>query len=113
MPIDEQWLSDWFHRLDQATRTNAITELRAEQEKAVVDINRELTEGIRQFSRLILQLWALKDVPGTLTREEFDAMYLEARELENKTRALEDELEAARRKFAALEEMERIVSRMR
>lgn len=113
MPIDERWLSDWFYKLDQATRTNAIGELRTEQEKAVVEINRDLTDGIRQFSRLILQLWALKDAEGAISQDEFDAMFQQAQELENQTRALEDQLETARKKFAAFEEMERIVSRMR
>jgi ubiquinone biosynthesis protein UbiJ len=111
--MDEKWLSDWFYRLDQASRANAITELRAEQEKAVVDINRDLTEGIKQFSRLILQLWALKDAEGAVSPEELEQLYREARELEDRTRGLEDRLEAARKKFAAFEEMERIVNRMR
>lgn len=112
-PAEEGWLSEWFHKLDQVSRANAITELRTEQEKAVVEINRELTEGIRQFSRLILQLWAYKDADGAISAEEFAAMLAEAQMLENKTRTLEDEVEAARKKFTALEDMERIVSRMR
>ena len=44
---------------------------------------------------------------------EFDGMFAEAKALEEQTRDLEDQLETARKKFSAFEEMERIVNRMR
>ncbi|MCX6021951.1 MAG: hypothetical protein NTZ05_09525 [Chloroflexi bacterium] len=110
---DEAWLKDWFWRLDQASRQNAITELRSEQEKALVDLNRELTEGIRQFSRLILELWSYQQSPDVVDTATLERKFAEARVLEDKTRGLEEQLEVERKLFSAYEEMERLVNRIR
>jgi hypothetical protein len=110
---EESWVKDWFLRLDPASRTNAITELRTDQERMIAEINRELTESIRQFSRLILELWALREAPGAADNATLAHKYDEARVLEMRTRDLEERLESARKVFEAFERMERTVNRMR
>ena len=108
--IDTQWIKDWVTRLDRGARYDAITELRLEKEKEVVNLNRELGERFREFARAVLEVYALME--AGVAPEELEQSFQRAKEMEQELREREEALDHTRKQFEAFEHMERQVSRM-
>lgn len=109
-PVAEDWVKDWFGRLDRGSRYEAIQDLRLTAEKLVVSLNKDLGLRFKEFSKAILELHALREAGES--PENLEERVQRARSIERELREMEAGLDHTRKEFAAFEHMEREVNRL-
>ena len=109
MPIDEEWIKDWYVKLDRSSRFNAITELRLAAERQVLDVNREIGDQEKEFSRAILEVFSFLDAEAK--PENLEERFLRAQELGEALQALGAKAQRLQKEYEAFAQMEQRVSR--
>ena len=109
MPIDETWIKDWYTKLDRSSRFNAITDLRLAAERQVLDLNREIGDQEKEFSKAILEVFSFLEADEK--PENLEERFLKAQELGEILQALGARAQRIQKEYEAFARMEQQVTR--
>ncbi len=111
MPVDEEWIKDWYSKLDRSSRFNAITDLRLTAERQVLDLNREIGDQEKEFSKAILEIYSFLD--SEEKPENLEARFQRAQELGATLQEMGARAQRVQKEYEAFSRVERQVPRGR
>ena len=109
MSLDEQWVKEWFEKLDRSSKFNAIADLRLSAERAVMDLNRDIGEQEKEFSKAILEIYSFLEVEEK--PENLEERFQRAQELGEQLKVMGAQAVKLQKEYAAFAKLEQFVSR--